>query len=199
MENINFKRIYDIFCNCEECQKDRETQELKDELNFLIEECILTNKKLWNLEDIARMKELGYEKIALTKQEIDITNQYRNDLIQKIDNILHIRLNNLVYDDLEKFNSETPGMLIDRLTILFIKKSKIEELIEIIEEEGLKEEFLEKQRIISEQINKFGNFLDVYFIKVSKGEWFFLPQQPLKLYNNEKARKYIKQIQKGVI
>jgi hypothetical protein len=195
MKDINFGRIYDIFCNCVECQRERKIQELEDELEQLIAKCIDTNYKLWHLEDIARMKELGHERISNTKTEIDLTNQIRNDLIQRIDRELHDRLNNIVHDDLEKFNTETPGMLIDRLTILFIKKSKIEELIEIIEEDDLKDEFLEKQKIIIEQINKFGNFLDVYFVKVSRGEWFFLPQQPLKLYNNEKVQKYIKRIQ----
>jgi len=78
------------------------------------------NTRLWNLEDEARRTDATDVYIADTKRGIDRVNQERNDLIERIDEALLARL----YRDAPpagEQNSETAGMMIDRLSILALK------------------------------------------------------------------------------
>jgi hypothetical protein len=56
------------------------------------------NLELWHLEDEARKKDVTLEYIGRIKQKIDLANQQRNDLIDKIDRLLE----NLVKNKPEK-------------------------------------------------------------------------------------------------
>ncbi len=191
---LNFKIISKIFLAF---LNDIPTApESKEGINYLIRSNIETNRKLWDLEDLARMVELGSEHIATTKQEINKNNQIRNDLIKKIDIEVVNQMKIVSSDSQKRFYSESPGMIIDRLAILFIKLSVIRELLSIIKEEGLKKEYREKKDIILKQMNLLGNFLDSYFNKLKHKEIFFEIQQPVKIYNDTRIKKYIKLLQK---
>lgn len=170
--------------------------DIQDEFEQLLFACIDTNTQLWNLEDVARMHHLGVESIANTKMEIDVVNHRRNELINKLDDYLATHLNNTSSDDLDAFYAESPGMLIDRLSILFIKQHFIQQLINRIEEEDLKKEFEEKQQQLQLHINDLGLFLDLYLDKIRSGMAFFKIYKPLKIYNDQRIKKYIRQISK---
>ncbi len=49
------------------------------------------NLQLWHLEDEARRKNLSLSSVGRIKRKIDIANQQRNDLIDKIDELLSRR------------------------------------------------------------------------------------------------------------
>lgn len=164
-----------------------------DEVQKLIYLLIKTNKTLWDLEDSARLSELGDGHIASTKKNIDVYNQKRNDLIGEIDTVFHKLLN--VSEGMEEsFYSESPGMIIDRISIIFIKLSVVQKLISVIEEDGLKMEYLEKGKILEKQIESIGNFLDLYIKRLLKKKVFFEIQQPVKIYNDTRVRRYIKHV-----
>ncbi|MFC1809092.1 DUF4254 domain-containing protein [Candidatus Omnitrophota bacterium] len=46
------------------------------------------NFKLWQLEDEARREDVSLEYIGTVKKKIDVSNQHRNDYIDKIDELL---------------------------------------------------------------------------------------------------------------
>jgi hypothetical protein len=50
------------------------------------------NMQLWGLEDEARRQDVPLSQIGRTKRKIDFVNQQRNDLIDKIDDILERRV-----------------------------------------------------------------------------------------------------------
>ncbi len=150
-----------------------------------------TNWKLWNLEDSARMAELGSEHVAITKQKIDKNNTIRNNLMREID-IEIVKQMDTSSGSQELFYSESPGMIIDRLSILFIKLSVIRDLLLVIKEKDLKKEYMEKEGIISEKINRIGNFLDSYLNKLRRKEISFDIQHPVKIYNDRRIVEYIK-------
>jgi len=50
------------------------------------------NMELWNLEDQARREGASLEYIGKVKKKIDFANQQRNDLINKIDELLENKL-----------------------------------------------------------------------------------------------------------
>ena len=190
----NFKIISNLFLDL---LSDKSSSfEPDNHLIQLVKLNMETNRKLWNLEDSVRMKELGSEHVANTKQEIDKNNQIRNDLIREIDVEITNRFD-ISSGSKEKFYSESPGMIIDRLAIMFIKLSAIRNLLSVINEDDLKEEYKVKENIIFKQIEIIGNFLDSYFTKLTLKEAFFEIQQPVKIYNDDRIKKYIKILKKN--
>ncbi len=77
------------------------------------------NFQLWHEEDKARREDCGFEYIYQAKRAIDGFNQQRNNMIEAIDDYLVSHYQPAVEN--VSFNSETPGMMIDRLSILSLK------------------------------------------------------------------------------
>lgn len=80
----------------------------------------LYNFKLWHAEDRARRTDMGNDYIVLAKREIDACNQQRNNQMEKIDEFIIQSFEPASYENC-KVHSETPGMMIDRLSILALK------------------------------------------------------------------------------
>lgn len=190
---MNFENTSKIFYSFLASTDNTDTNPRSEQkLENLIRLSIETNYKLWNLEDSARMVDLGVGHVAKVKQEINKINQIRNNLIEEIDTeILRLFQVNLP-NSTGEFYSESPGMLIDRLSILFIKLSVIKKLVLVIKEEDLRQDYTNKEKTISGQIANIGHFLDSYFIKLNNRKVFFEIQQPVKIYNDKRIKKYIK-------
>lgn len=82
----------------------------------------LMNFKLWHIEDTARRRDVSQDVIANCKYEIDILNQKRTNYYENIT----IDFMTMLSDCLPKvshriINTETVGMIIDRLSILSLK------------------------------------------------------------------------------
>lgn len=80
----------------------------------------LRNFRLWHEEDVARRDDIGDEAVKKSKRAIDRFNQERNDFVEKMDKALAAELS--PRESGVPFNSETPGMMIDRLSILALKE-----------------------------------------------------------------------------
>ena len=187
---LNFKTISRIFLDF--LNNPSIILKSEDRLSHLIRLNMETNQKLWDLEDSARMVELGPEHAAAVKQEIDKNNQIRNDLIREIDTEITNQIQLVPLKSQEQFYSESPGMIIDRLAILYIKLSVIRDLSSLIKEADLLEEYRAKENIILSQVNLLSNFLDSYFDKLKRKKVFFEIQQPVKIYNDKRVEEYIK-------
>ena len=59
-----------------------------NQLGEVVSALAMSNIKLWHLEDEARRDDLPDSKIVKTKRSIDTTNQERNNLMDKVDEIL---------------------------------------------------------------------------------------------------------------
>jgi hypothetical protein len=95
------------------------------EFLLLVEENHLRNFQLWHEEDIARRDDLGSERVHQAKRAIDRFNQERNNFIEEMDKLLVAALKPLEAG--VPRNSETPGMMIDRLSILALKEFHMRE------------------------------------------------------------------------
>ena len=89
------------------------------------------NFELWHQEDMARDPDASDSKIAAVKRTIDVLNQLRNDMIEKMDQYLldELHKKNIKYTSETEMNSETPGSIIDRLSINALKIYHMEEEI----------------------------------------------------------------------
>jgi len=80
------------------------------------------NFKLWHVEDDARRSDVDDSVIAACKRQVDVFNQCRNDAIEVVDKCLFSLLEpHLSNNATSRQNTETPGMAIDRLSILALK------------------------------------------------------------------------------
>ena len=86
----------------------------------LVEENHAFNFQLWNTEDRARRDDMGHEYVYRAKREIDHFNQQRNNRMEAMDEWLYKALTPADANACP-VNSETPGMMIDRLSILALK------------------------------------------------------------------------------
>jgi hypothetical protein len=91
----------------------------------LVEQNHRRNFQLWHEEDVARRDDLGFEAVYRAKRNIDRLNQERNDFVERMDHALVAALRPA--DDGCPRNSETPGMMIDRLSILALKAYHMQE------------------------------------------------------------------------
>lgn len=92
---------------------------------LLISENHLRNFSLWHEEDIARRDDLGSPAVHRAKRNIDRYNQERNNFIEQMDQALVAALR--PPESGCPRNSETPGMMIDRLSILALKEYHMHE------------------------------------------------------------------------
>jgi hypothetical protein len=81
------------------------------------------NFRLWHEEDIARSPDVDDAGIANVKRNIDKLNQQRNDWIEKIDDCLTDLMLQRSIETLPNapINTETPGSVIDRLSIMSLR------------------------------------------------------------------------------
>ncbi len=94
------------------------------DFDSLVEKLHLSNFLLWNTESLIRKNDYGGDCRGL-KKKIDSLNLERNRTIEDIDSRIESLLNlpSVPLEELDKYyiNSETPGQIIDRLSILSLK------------------------------------------------------------------------------
>lgn len=90
------------------------------------------NFQLWHQEDLARSPDVDDRQMADIKRNIDRFNQLRNDLIEKLDDWLAVELaaRGTTPAPGARLNTETPGSVIDRLSILALRLYHLEEQLE---------------------------------------------------------------------
>ncbi len=94
----------------------------------------MRNFKLWHVEDQARRKDVDGTVIARCKYEIDGLNQQRNDLIEQVDAELIRRIGTFLPEDAPaRYNTETIGSALDRLSILSLKVFHMQEQTERVD------------------------------------------------------------------
>jgi Protein of unknown function (DUF4254) len=102
------------------------------DLLYLVCEQHKFNYLLWHEEDIARSPEVGDIRIAAVKRAIDRFNQQRNDATERIDDHLkqEVQHSGVVIRHDARWNTETPGSAIDRLSILALRIYHMEEQVQ---------------------------------------------------------------------
>jgi hypothetical protein len=96
--------------------------QISGDLNNTARELAWRNYCLWHEEDKARRTDVDDGMIAQVKRNIDRFNQQRNDFIEQLDEeILAWLMAKCSFREDQPINSETPGGIVDRISILSLK------------------------------------------------------------------------------
>jgi hypothetical protein len=144
------------------------------------------NFDLWHIEDEARAPGATETELAEVKRRVDQTNQRRNDLTEELDRMLiaWLEAHGLPSCD-APLHSESPGLIIDRLSILALKDYHTREEAERIDAPtGHAQRNRERLAILTEQRADLANCLDALWRETLAGTRRFKLYRQLKMYND---------------
>jgi hypothetical protein len=144
------------------------------------------NFDLWHIEDEARTPGATDSELADVKRRIDTTNQLRNDLAEQLDRALldWLRSQRLPAES-APLHSESPGLIIDRLSILALKIYHTREEAERTDSSsGHAERNRQRLAILTEQRTDLTRCLDVLWRETLAGTRRFKLYRQLKMYND---------------
>ena len=144
------------------------------------------NFDLWHIEDEARAPGATDTELATVKRRVDATNQRRNDLAEQLDRAL---LGWLEAQGLPNpaapLHSESPGLIVDRLSILSLKIYHTREEAERQDAPaGHAERNRQRLAILEEQRSDLAGCLDVLWRQALAGTRRFKLYRQLKMYND---------------
>ena len=155
-----------------------------DTLEYLLFEKCWIDTVQWHLEDLIRNPNIDSNKGLELKHRIDKSNQNRTDIVEKIDDYYFSIFKNTSEKD-SKLNTESPGCVVDRLSILNLKIYHMNEQLErknVTAEHILNCEkkmvVLQNQRI--DLSNSFNELLEEYKEGIKKMKVY----RQMKMYND---------------
>jgi hypothetical protein len=144
------------------------------------------NYDLWHIEDEARAPGASEAELADVKRRVDSTNQQRNDLAEEMDRVLLAWLEARGLPNAKApLHSESPGLIIDRLSILALKIYHTrEEANRADAPAGHDERNRERLAILEEQRADLAHCLDTLWQETMAGTRRFKLYRQLKMYND---------------
>jgi hypothetical protein len=144
------------------------------------------NFDLWHIEDEARAPGTTDAELAEVKRRVDRTNQRRNDLAEELDRTLlgWLETQGLPNPEAE-LHSESPGLIIDRLSILALKIYHTREEAERADvPPGHAGRNRERLAILEQQRADLAGCLDALWRETLAGTRRFKLYRQLKMYND---------------
>lgn len=152
----------------------------------------LYNVLLWREEDKARRTDVAAEHIANGKRLIDQYNQARSDAIEALDESLLAALGRSGFPFGARLHSETPGAMIDRLSVLSLK---IFHMRAQAERRGARPDHIalcrSKLDRLTMQRNDLCGCLDSLLQDAITGRAYFKVYRQFKMYNDPSLNPYL--------
>lgn len=149
-----------------------------------VEENHAFNYQLWHAEDRARRDDMGHEFVYHAKREIDRCNQLRNNCMETIDTLLFNSLQPMSHTQCP-VHSESPGMIIDRLSILALKSYHMELQTKRQDvDEQHRSTCRHKLAVIHQQLEQLTCCFDILIEEVVTKKRTFRIYHQFKMYND---------------
>jgi hypothetical protein len=141
------------------------------------------NFDLWHQEDKVREPDASDAGVGRLKRSIDVLNQTRNDLVEAMDRVLVAAAGS--QNPAAPLHSESPGLIIDRLSVLALKLyHTTEETRRPTASEPLRQRNLARLDLLREQRDDLAACLDRFWQEVLAGRRRFKLYRQLKMYND---------------
>jgi hypothetical protein len=147
-------------------------------LNTAIVDLVESNLRQWDLEDATRNPDASDAQVANAKREIDRLNVSRHRLVEQIDAAIDSVLDQPAIAPLA---TESPGMVLDRLSVLVIRRARTA----VASRRDSK--FADRVQALEAQVGALSSALDSYMDELRAGTRRFLRYQSLKLYGPSAA------------
>ena len=159
------------------------------------------NFDLWHIEDEARTPGASDANIADVKRRIDRTNQMRNDLVEELDRTIQNWIEERgLPNPAAPLHSESPGLMIDRLSILALKIYHTQEEAKRSDAPaGHAERNRERLAILEEQRADLAGCLDALWRETLAGTRRFKVCRPMKMYNDPALNPTIYRSEEGEV
>jgi ribosomal 50S subunit-associated protein YjgA (DUF615 family) len=143
-------------------------------LKTAIADLVESNLRQWDLEDATRDPGASDAQVANAKREIDRLNVSRHRLVEEIDVAIDSVLDQPAT---ARLATESPGMVLDRLSVLVIRR------IRTAVASRRDPKFAGRARALEAQVGALSAALDSYVDELGAGTRRFLRYQSLKLYD----------------
>jgi hypothetical protein len=185
---VSASAIVTLHDTCVRAWHQTETQDNSTDGDFaaLVRRQHRANFELWHIEDEARRPGASDAELADVKRRIDRTNQRRNDLAERLDEALleHLRTRGLPNPG-APLQSESPGLIVDRLSVLALKIYHTREEAERGDAPaGHAERNGARLAILEEQRADLAACLDALWQETLEGRRRFKVYRQLKMYND---------------
>lgn len=154
--------------------------------NFLalVEKNHAFNYQLWHAEDRARRDDQGFEFVYQAKRLIDHYNQQRNNYMEAMDAWLMTALKPSQEKDCP-LHSETPGMMVDRLSILALKIYHMEKQTHRTTADSAHQALcIEKLQVLRAQQTQLAKCLQDFIQDIQSHARTFKVYHQFKMYND---------------
>jgi hypothetical protein len=142
------------------------------------------NFQLWNAEDRARREDMGHTFVYDAKREIDHFNQQRNNRMEAMDQWFAQAIT-LAHPTTCPVHSETPGMMIDRLSILSLKTHHMgEQAIRDTADQSHRQTCAKKLAVLREQHAQLTTCLQQLLQELMSQARTFRLYHQFKMYND---------------
>jgi len=144
------------------------------------------NCLLWHEEDKARRNDVDDSAIAAVKRAIDKLNQQRNDLIEKLDEAILAEISRVTPEATSgSINSETPGSIVDRISIMSLKIFHMDEDAQRSDiDEDHRQRSLHRLAVLKLQRNDIYKALDELLAEYVAGKKTMKLYKQFKMYND---------------
>lgn len=157
----------------------------------LVEHLQLINTYQWHEEDRSRAHGAGDAVLAAVKRSIDESNRRRVQAVDRLDAVIHAGFSSLgVIDPSAPLNSESPGSIIDRLSVLALKAwHAAEAVVEAAPAE--RRAMQDRLAMLREQQRDLGQCLDDLLSGIRQGRVGLKLYRQIKLYRDAETGRLV--------
>lgn len=157
----------------------------------LVEQLQLINTFQWHEEDRSRAHGAGDAVLAAVKRSIDESNRRRVQAVDRLDAVIHAGFSALgVIDPSAPLNSESPGSIIDRLSVLALKAWHAAEAV-VEAAPADRRAMQDRLAMLREQQRDLGQCLDELLQGIRQGRVGLKLYRQIKLYRDAETGRLV--------
>ena len=186
-------------------EKDTVDQKVKDPYDkevHLLEHLLFKKSWIdtvqWHYEDLIRDPNINPEAALKLKRKIDVSNQERTDMVEKIDGYFLEKYSGTEPKEDATINTESPAWAIDRLSILALKIYHMQEEAEREDASAAhRGECRRKLDVLLEQRTDLMTAIDRLMRDIGEGHKYMKVYKQMKMYNDDELNPVLRGQKKG--